>query len=175
MPIFGVVPFIKLQKTTLKQQLNDEKWDVKLIHWSFFGWAMSSASKNARMTMSCNRCDVINSTWRKTQVAQKGDREKGKGRSIWVRGWIRMCIQRRGSLKVFQGRFVSVETMTADFLLKSTRLQNAVSGCSSLFLSPFHVKMTPLLPRPIPLTSSTPELWFFLGYWDVQQNTSAMA
>ena len=43
MPIFRVIPFIKLQMT-LKQQLNvekkrKEKWDGELSHLSVSGWA----------------------------------------------------------------------------------------------------------------------------------------
>ena len=29
--------------------------------------------------MTCNRCDVIDIIWRKTQMAQKSDSEKGEG------------------------------------------------------------------------------------------------
>ena len=40
MRIFGVIPFIKPQKTTLKQELKGEKWDAELRHLSAFGWAV---------------------------------------------------------------------------------------------------------------------------------------
>ena len=29
---------------------NDEKWDGELIHWSFHGWALSSAWKHGQIT-----------------------------------------------------------------------------------------------------------------------------
>ena len=35
------------------------------------------------MTMTCSRCDVISIIWRKTQMAQKRDREKGVGGGRW--------------------------------------------------------------------------------------------
>ena len=40
--IFVVIPFVEL-KTTLKQQLNGEKWDVELGHLSAAGGAMLSS------------------------------------------------------------------------------------------------------------------------------------
>ena len=41
MQIWGKSPFFRLQKTTtLKQQLNGERWDVELWHLFAFGWAI---------------------------------------------------------------------------------------------------------------------------------------
>lgn len=39
-PIFGVVPFINLLKTTFEQELNGENWDIELGQLSAFEWAM---------------------------------------------------------------------------------------------------------------------------------------
>ena len=72
--IFGVIPFIKLQ--------TDTKTTVKPLICFGLSYAIlvSSAWKNVGMTMTCNRCDVINIVWGKTHIAQKSDREEEEGR-----------------------------------------------------------------------------------------------
>ena len=60
------------------------KNEMRIFFFFFFGggggggWAvvfLSSAWKNVGMTMTCNWCDVMNIMLRKTQMAQKSDRD----------------------------------------------------------------------------------------------------
>ena len=86
-------------KTTLKQQLNGQKrkmkWEAKSVicFRSSYAVFLSSAWENVGMTMMCNRCDVMNILWHKTQMAQKSDRERWAGGvgggmtfGIWILG-----------------------------------------------------------------------------------------
>ena len=45
---------------------NDEKWKKNLFWLSFY--SLFGAWKIVGMTMTCNRCDVMNSMWRKTEM-----------------------------------------------------------------------------------------------------------
>ena len=51
------------------------KSKITYLVWLSYVVFPSSAWKNVSMTMTCNRCDVINIMWRKTKMAQKSDRE----------------------------------------------------------------------------------------------------
>ena len=66
-----------------------KKWDKKRNNLSFCGWALVflSSAWNVGMTMTCNRCDVMNIMWRKTQKAQKSDKERrGDAEGGWGGG-----------------------------------------------------------------------------------------
>ena len=62
------------------------KWEAKSVicFRSSYAVFLSSAWENVGTTVMCNRCDVMNILWHKTQMAQKSDRERWAG---GVGGW----------------------------------------------------------------------------------------
>ena len=60
------------EKRQLKGKKKDEKSDEKRNNLSFLVGPLCSCPR----TRTCNRCDVMTIMWRKTQMAQKSDREK---------------------------------------------------------------------------------------------------
>ena len=98
-------------KTTLKQQLNGQKrkmkWEAKSVicFRSSYAVFLSSAWENVGMTMMCNRCDVMNILWHKTQMAQKSDRERWAGGvGGWDEIWNMNSWGRRGGGRVQPGK-----------------------------------------------------------------------
>ena len=70
MQTIGEIPFVKPQSN---KQLKIRLFVVVLFWLSFCG--LFSAWKIVGMTM-CNRCDVMNIMWRKTEMEQKSDKER---------------------------------------------------------------------------------------------------
>ena len=76
--MFGVIPLssdkmtlkqVKRWKTIEKEMRTEITLFVWLVGWLSYVVFLSSACKNVGMTMTCNRCDVMNIMWRKTEMA----------------------------------------------------------------------------------------------------------
>ena len=67
--------------------MKSEREKKYILFWLSF-CRLFNAWKIVGMTMTCNRCDVMNIMWRKTEMEQKSDRKR------WQSFYFRLVVQR---------------------------------------------------------------------------------